>query len=157
MVIVLDRIEYGKDTHGLDIIPLRRPDIQKSRLRVRTKSGVDVGIALPRGTILHHGDVLSGDGHYMMIEQVPELVGVIRAISDVTPQMWGLMGHVIGNMHRPISANDGGTIVVPLQDVSEVGTFKSIVERIGPECFDVTCEERVFVPHVVADVRRHGG
>ena len=151
--VVQDLKNVPKDYQS---IPLRRQDMQKSRLRTRTSSGIDVGLDLPRGTRLHHGDAVVGQGHTMVIEQIPEMVCVIRPKPDTPAHFLVLAGHSIGNMHRPITVTDNNTMIFPLQSESEMETFGRMLDMIGHGLFDISFREMVFVPHTAADVSGHG-
>ena len=148
----------GEFPDGAEQIPLDRADLQRCRLRTVSDRGTDVGMDLPPGTALRHGDLVEGDGRIMAIRQNPEVVGVVRprpGAGRIPAGMMTLVGHAIGNMHRPISVTDD-MVIFPVQARSEAETFRAIMDGIGPGLFEVTLEEMVFVPHRAADVRGHG-
>lgn len=142
----------------IEQILLDRMDLSRHRFRTVSDRGTDIGIDLPPGTVLRHGDLVRGDGQIMVIRQKPELVGVVHPrveVGHVTAGTMTLAGHAIGNMHRPISIV-GDTIIFPVQARSEAETFQAIMDRIGAGQLEVSLEERVFVPHRAADVADHG-
>lgn len=148
----------GASLDGAEQIPLDRTDLQRCRLRTVSDRGTDVGIDLPPGTTLQHGDLVEGDGRIMVIRQNPEVVGVVRprpGAGRIPAGTMALVAHAIGNMHRPISVTDD-MVVFPVQARSEAETFRAIMDGIGPSLLEVTLEEMVFVPHRAADVRGHG-
>lgn len=52
---------------------------QKSRLRATSNLGTEVGVFLPRGTVLHDGDLLRAeDGRVVLVRAAPEPVSVVR-------------------------------------------------------------------------------
>jgi len=64
-----------------------------------------------------------------------------------------LLGHIIGNRHRPISIkNDEISFPIQADSEKEVFTklFQSIINHI-----EMTVEERIFYPHSGADVHEH--
>ena len=69
--------------------------------RRRTDGGVEFGTALPRGTVLHTGDLLVLDAEALVVSVVerPEAVFVIEPRS--APE-WGLFAYHIGNRHQPV-------------------------------------------------------
>ena len=145
----------GPAGDGPERIILDRADLQRSRLRRRSDRGTDIGLDLPPGTVLRHGDLVEGGGRTMVIEQNPETVCVVRPRPGRSAAgMMVLVGHAIGNMHRPVAIREGG-VVFPVQDPSELDTFRSMLDRMGPGLFDLSLESAIFVPHHLADVRGH--
>ena len=62
-----------------DTVTLEYKDRTKSRLRVTLNSGNESGILLPRGTSLHHGDVLqSENGFTVLVEAAKEKVSTAK-------------------------------------------------------------------------------
>lgn len=130
--------------------------MQKIRMRRRTDGGVDVGIDLPPGTILHHDDrVGNKNGVIMAIRQLPEMVCSISPKSSAPPSAMILVGHALGNMHRPVHVH-GDTIQFPLLDDSEIGTIHNILAGIGLDYYTINTDMAIFVPHVAANVMEHG-
>jgi urease accessory protein len=63
-----------------DVVALIYEQRQKSRLKVITNAGVTLGLFLPRGTILKHGDILlADDGSCIRVEAAPEQLSVIES------------------------------------------------------------------------------
>jgi urease accessory protein len=63
-----------------------------------------------------------------------------------------LVGHIIGNRHRPISIIDG-RICFPINNDVEEETFRQLLGRIGG--VNLESKEMVFVPHGGMDVHEH--
>lgn len=146
--------EYD-DVDVVDHIPLSRGDMQKIRMRRRTDGGVDVGVDLPPGTVLHHGDrVGNKSGTVMAIRQLPEMVCSIRPKPDAPLSAMVLAGHALGNMHRPIHVS-GDTIQFPLLADSEIDTIGKILAVVGPDYYTVGVDTAIFVPHTAANVTEH--
>jgi urease accessory protein len=121
-----------------------RMEMERLRIRRATDLGTDVGLVLEPGNRLHHGDVLSADGKFIVVEQLPEKVASIHLKKAGAEKMAGLaalIGHAIGNRHRPIAVHNG-TISFPLQAESEADTFR----RILPAEVKIKITEEVFVP-----------
>lgn len=143
--------EYGS-LEGHEILRVSRPELEKSRMRRRTDGGTDVGLALAPGAGLRHGDVLSGGGKTIVVEQLPEKVLTVKLKnSAVEPAV--LVGHVIGNRHRPISVKDGA-VSFPVQADSELGVFERLFAGMA-DGVELSIEEAVFTPHKGADVHDH--
>jgi urease accessory protein len=79
--------------------------------RRKTDGGVEFGMALPRGTVLHTGDVLvlGGEQLVVMVIERPEAVFVI---SPRGAPEWALFAYHIGNRHQPVMITDH-TLVCP--------------------------------------------
>ncbi len=64
------------------------------------------------------------------------------------------MGHIVGNMHRPISIEEN-SVSFPIQDDSELELFKKLFEEIIDD-LELTIQNKVFVPHKGMNVHEHG-
>lgn len=137
---------------SMDRVRLSRPDLERTRMRRRTDRGADLGIDLDPGSKLCHGDVLT-DGHsFVVVEQSPEKVIVARWPKGAPPELPVLLGHAVGNLHRPLSV-EGDAVAFPIQADSEVEVFERLLARLGG--IDLSVEERIFNPHEGADVHGH--
>lgn len=134
---------------------LDRTDMQKRRIRRRSTLGTDIGLDLPPGTVLRHGDLVVAGDRDVIIQQRPEAVCVVRFVPGMAPEAIFLAGHAIGNMHRPVSMR-GDSVAFPVQDPSEAETFGKILDRLDPGHLRASTDTMVFVPHRMADVRGHG-
>ncbi|ABK77087.1 Urease accessory protein [Cenarchaeum symbiosum A] len=149
---VFDGGRYAKamdEAH--EVLRLSRQELEKRIIRRSTDGGTDVGISLAGGARLRHGDVLHGDGPVIIIEQKPEKVMVVTP-GDTDFGAAVLLGHVIGNRHRPVSVK-GGDVCFPIQADSEAEVFGRLLGGVGS--IDVKIEERIFVPDGSADVHGH--
>jgi len=148
--------EYESPGGGaFERLRVSRLELEKSRIRRSTDGGTDVGIALVPGRRLRHGDVLSGGGKTIVVEQLPEKVISVRLKDGETPRVEPLVliGHVIGNRHRPVSVKDG-VISFPIQSESELEVFEKMFAGVLG-CIELSVEETVFDPHAGADVHEH--
>ena len=64
-----------------------------------------------------------------------------------------LLGHIIGNRHRPIGFEDGA-VLFPIQADSELEVFERLFKEII-EDIELEIEEKLFLPHTSADVHEH--
>jgi len=133
-------------------LQVSRQELEKTRLRKNTDKGTDVGISFNGGTKLNHGDVLISEEKFILVEQLPEKVISIKIKQNQT-ELLVLLGHIIGNRHRPI-AIDRQTIMFPIQADSELGLFKNLLAEFL-EYLEIKVEERVFVPRKGMDVHEH--
>lgn len=162
------RARGGEELFDTAVMP--RADMAKSRQLVRTESGAEVGINLSRGTTLRHGDILQSESQKrgpLMIRQSPEKV-VVASFQARDPEdshgmpsvddyfeLCLVMGHVIGNRHRPISVNgEERTVSFPIQDDSELETFERLLGQAGGNV-ELRITREIFVPHAGADVHGH--
>jgi urease accessory protein UreE len=120
-----------------------RMEMERLRLRRRTDGETDIGLVLEPGNRLHHGDVLAAE-KFIVVEQLPEKVVSISIGKNDFEKMVdlaALVGHTIGNRHRPIAV-DHGTISFPIQAESEVDTFRKLL----PAGVKLKLKEVVFLP-----------
>ena len=143
-------------TGNFERLKVSRSELEKNRLRRNTDNGTDVGLALVSGEILHHGDVLSNNGKVIVVEQLPEKIISIRLKHKTTDlvDLLVLIGHIIGNRHRPISIKND-VISFPIQADSELEVFEKLFSDIIKD-IELSIEEAVFSPHTGADVHDHG-
>jgi len=77
---------------------------QKSRLKATLDNGDDIGLMLPRGTILRGGDAIKAeDGTVIMIKAAEEMVS-IADIGDAT--LFARVCYHLGNRHVPLQINE---------------------------------------------------
>ena len=145
----------GAGRDGADRIRMTRAELEKSRFRKTTVGGADVAVTLPAGTVLRDGDLLdAGGGRRILVEQEPERVATARPGEGGSAAAF-LVGHIVGNRHRPISVSaDGSSISFPIQADSEADVFRSLFARVGGGV-ELRVSEEVFRPHGGADVHGH--
>jgi urease accessory protein len=87
---------YSGDASPTDRLELPFDTRTKSRLRARLASGEEVGLFLPRGTILRGGDLLAGGGRVVEVVAAPEelLEACCRDLRELTRAAYHL-----GNRH----------------------------------------------------------
>jgi urease accessory protein len=98
-----------------DWLDLDQWNAQKSRLRARTRAGVEVALALDRGTHLSDGDILAWQPTLQrLIAARIELSEVLVVRLDyLSPQTCVELGHAIGNQHWPAVVKDN-CVFMPL-------------------------------------------
>jgi len=126
--------------------------MEKSRLRKKTDDGFDIGFILEPGTKLQHGDVISESDETILIEQLPEKTLTVK-FKQNDKNLFLLVGHIIGNRHRPISIRNE-TISFPINDNSEMELFERLFHEVIHE-IDLSIDEQRFIPHTSMDVHEH--
>ena len=148
---ILEKESYNTD--GFERLKLSRHEMGKRRLRRKTDMGTDIGVSLKEGRLLHHGDVIVEDGdRRVLVEQIPEKI-ILISLQNAPRESILLVGHRIGNMHRPMAVS-GDIISVPIQADSEIETFHRIFADIADH-ISIRKDQAVFVPHTGADVHGH--
>ena len=83
-----------------DTITLSYDQRTRSRLRVTTDSNIEVGLFLPRGTVLNQGDLLRAeDGTIVEVRAAGETVS---SASTDTPLLLNRASYHLGNRHVPL-------------------------------------------------------
>jgi urease accessory protein len=112
---------------------------RKSRLRTRLDSGEEVGLFLPRGTILHHGDRLrTTEGLVVEVRAAPEVVSIARTDDSL---LLARAAYHLGNRHIALQLGPGWLRY--LHD----HVLDRMVEKLG---LNVASEEAPFEPEAGA-------
>ena len=146
------KIEDSKEQGKFRRLLLSRIEMEKTRLRKKTDDGFDIGFVLEPGTKLQHGDVISGSNETILIEQLPEKTLTVK-FKENRKDLFLLVGHIIGNRHRPISIRNE-TISFPIHDDSELELFERLFHEVIHE-IDLSIDEQCFIPHTSMDVHEH--
>ena len=146
------KIEDSKVQGKFRRLLLSRIEMEKTRLRKKTDDGFDIGFVLEPGTKLQHGDVISESDETILIEQLPEKILVVK-FKENRKDLFLLVGHIIGNRHRPISIRNE-TISFPIHDDSEMELFERLFHEVIHE-IDLSIDEQCFIPHTSMDVHEH--
>ncbi len=78
---------------------------QKSRFRATLNDGRAVGVILPRGEVLRHGQCLTGEGGTVVrVEAASEAVSTVTA---PTPLALARAAYHLGNRHVPLQVGEG--------------------------------------------------
>ena len=134
-------------------LKISRMELEKRILRRMTDRGTDVGLKLDPGVKLRNGDVFKNEDRRIVIEQLPEKVISVRLKTKNMPYLMVLIGHIIGNRHRPISIQ-GEEILFPIQADSEKEVFTKLFQSIINH-IEMTVKEQVFYPSSGVDVHEH--
>ena len=146
------KIQEVKQHGTLRLLLLSRIEMEKSRLRKKTEDGFDIGLVLESGKKLQHGDIILESSETILIEQLPEKILTVK-FKDNNTELFLLVGHIIGNRHRPISINNK-TISFPIHDDSEMELFARLFHEVIDK-IDLTVDEQRFISHVGMDIHEH--
>ena len=134
----LSMMSLGKS----ETLTITRFESDRSRIRRRTDKG-------------SHGDVIvSNPQRFVIIQQEPETVMTIR-IKKTCPDLRlvltaAAVGHIIGNMHRPIAIQSKGKVIAfPLQSNAEFQVFEKLFSKFL-EFVNTSVERIVFLPNQTA-------
>ena len=145
-----------KDTNleyaSFEKLIISRIDLEKRILRKKTNLGTDVGINLNSSTKLQHGDIIGNHETKIIVEQMPEKIISVK-LKENDEKIAILLGHIIGNRHRPIAIKDK-MILFPIQEDSELEIFQRLFKEII-DSIELEIQEEIFLPHTSADVHEH--
>ena len=113
------RVTQWEQAQQLEEVTINEREAQKSRLRLQTATGQDLGLVLPRGTEIADGDVFAFSDReggllvHLALQEV--MVLTLRPGLPTGEQHHWLvrLGHVLGNQHWPI-ANVDDAVLVPV-------------------------------------------
>ena len=151
--IFFDEKFYELKKMDFERLKISRSELEKKILRRKTDRGTDVGLKLDPGVRLRHGDIIKNKDMIIVIEQMPEKVISVRLKTNNMTNVMVLLGHMIGNRHRPISIQEG-EVLFPIQADSEKDVFTKLFQSILSH-IEITVKEQIFFPHSGADVHEH--
>ena len=144
--------ESNLEKNNFEKLKISRIDLEKRILRKKTDLGTDIGINLDSGIKLQNGDIIGNDEIKIIVEQIPEKVISVK-LKENNENIAILLGHIIGNRHRPIAIKDK-MILFPIQEDSELEIFQRLFKEIIDH-IELKIVEEVFLPHTSADVHEH--
>ena len=151
--IFLDEEFNELKSGNFEKLKISRMELEKRILRRKTDRGTDVGLNLEQGVKLRHGDVIKNGDMKIVVEQLPEKIITVRLKNKNMADVMLLLGHIIGNRHRPISIK-GDEVSFPIQADSEKDVFTKLFQNIINH-IEITIEEKIFFPHSGADIHEH--
>ena len=144
--------ETSSESTNFEKLIISRIDLEKRILRKKTDLGTDIGINLDSGIKLQHGDIIGNNETKIIVEQIPEKVISVK-LKENNENIAILLGHIIGNRHRPIAIKNK-MILFPIQEDSELEIFQRLFKEIIDH-IELKIEEEIFLPHTSADVHEH--
>jgi len=84
----------------LDPIYLTSEQMAKGHQKIRSESGTEINLSLPKGVALEDGDVLACEGSVMIAVQAIE--EDLINISSGSKCDWAAAAYTLGNLHKPV-------------------------------------------------------
>jgi urease accessory protein len=139
-------------------IQMTRLECERARIRKVTDKGTDLALTMSHDSRIKDGDIaLLTDEKMVIIERVSENVAAISLNGNIsTDQLFETaikLGHIIGNMHRPIKITDG-KIYFPIQSLSEIQLFEKLLSNLRHNV-DIKSENIIFEPERGHDIHEH--
>ena len=113
------QLERWRDEGALDEVTVEERDARKSRQRLHTSKGEELGLVLPRGVELLDGDIFTveEDGSQVIIHVALQEIMVLTPHGHLPLRdrwQWAVrLGHVLGNQHWPVAVI-GEQILTPV-------------------------------------------
>ena len=144
--------------NSYEMIKISRVESQRVRMRKSSDKGTDIVLTLKQGTLLRHGDVIMLSENKMIIVEIePENVLMVEIKEnlhdDDVVEVPVSVGHLIGNLHRPIKL-EGRKIYFPIQADTELEMFKKLFIPMN-EHIEVKTTRMVFEPDEGAKIHEH--
>jgi urease accessory protein len=139
-------------------IQLSRLDADRTRIRKLSNKGTDLALTMERGSHINEGDVLLlTDEKMIIVKRESENVAIISLNNDVSAKQFMetaiKLGHIIGNMHRPIKVTNN-KVYFPIQSDSEIELFKKLFHNLTQD-IDIKNENMIFEPDPGYNIHGH--
>ena len=123
--------QFSNETSPQLAIELTFDQREKSRLRVTSQCGVEIGVSLRPGTIMKHGDVLTlSDGRAAKI--VAAMENVMEVTVNASVQKLTAIAYHIGNRHVPMEVGEGVLRLLPDH------VLRAMIEGLGGTVVETT-------------------
>jgi urease accessory protein len=139
-------------------IQLSRLEADRTRIRKLSNKGTDLALTMEPGSHINEGDVLLlTDEKMIIVKRESENVAIISLNNDVSAKQFMetaiKLGHIIGNMHRPIKVTNN-KVYFPIQSDSEIELFKKLFHNLTQD-IDIKNENIIFEPDLGYDIHGH--
>ena len=123
----------NKEKFHIEKIKIKKDDLLKRIIRVKSDHGHEYGISLDKGVTLTNGDILLNDGHNIVMVEFES--NDILVIKPKSINEMGKIAHELGNRHLPAQFKDDTMIV----------EYDSLVEdKLKHDKIDYLREERIL-------------
>jgi urease accessory protein len=143
---------------NVEKIQVSRLEADRTRIRKLSNKGTDLALTMEPGSHIYDGDVLLLTEEKMVIaRRESENVIIISLSSDISTQQILetaiKLGHIIGNMHRPIKITNN-KVYFPIQSDSEIELFKKLFHNLRQN-IDIKNMNMIFEPDLGYDIHGH--
>lgn len=139
-------------------IELSRLQADRTRIRKVSDKGTDLALTLNPGSHIYDGDVvLLTEERIIIAKRGSENVAIVSLNNDIsTEQILETaikLGHIIGNMHRPIRVVNN-KVCFPIQSDSEIELFKKLFYNLRQD-IDIKTKNIIFEADSGYDIHGH--
>src|SRR5919198_2707572 len=154
------RLKYDEmwSRAACETVKISRLESERVRMRKTSDKGTDIALTLPQGTHLKHGDVIMLTEDKMVIVEIqPENVAMVEIKDNIHDddilKVPVIIGHTIGNLHRPIKLEEN-RVYFPIQVDSEIDMFKKLFGSVN-EHIQIKKTKIVFEPDEGMSIHEH--
>ena len=153
-----EKYQTMTENDNVEKIQVSRLEADRTRIRKLSNKGTDLALTMEPGSHINDGDVLLLTEEKMVIaRRESENVIIISLSSDISTQQTLetaiKLGHIIGNMHRPIKVTNN-KVYFPIQSDSEIELFKRLFHNLTQN-IDITDGNIIFEPDQGYDIHGH--
>lgn len=153
-----EKYQTMSKNNKVEKIQVSRLEADRTRIRKLSDKGTDLALTLIPGSHIDDGDVVMLTEEKMVIaKRESENVVIVSLTSDIsTKQILETaikLGHIIGNMHRPIKVTNN-KVYFPIQSDSEIELFKKLLYNLR-DYINIKNENIVFEPETGYDIHGH--
>jgi urease accessory protein len=139
-------------------IQVSRLEADRTRIRKLSNKGTDLALSIEPGSHINDGDIVLLTEEKMIItKRESENVVILSLNNDLSAQeileTAIKLGHIIGNMHRPIKVTNN-KVYFPIQCDSEIELFKKLFHNLRQD-IDIKNENIIFEPDLGYDIHGH--
>ena len=153
-----ERYQTMMKNDKVEKIQISRLEADRTRVRKLSNKGTDLALTMEPSSHINDGDVVLLTEQKMIIaKRESENVVIISLNDDISSQqileIAIKLGHIIGNMHRPIRVTNN-KVYFPIQSDSEIELFKKLFHNFRQN-IDLKNENIVFEPDLGYDIHGH--
>ena len=153
-----ERYQTMMKNDKVEKIQISRLEADRTRIRKLSNKGTDLALTMEPSSHINDGDVVLLTEEKMIIaKRESENVVIISLNNDISSQqileIAIKLGHIIGNMHRPIRVIDS-KVYFPIQSDSEIELFKKLFHNLRQN-IDIKNGNIVFEPDLGYDIHGH--
>lgn len=153
-----EKHQYMMKKDKVEEIQLSRLEADRIRVRKFSNKGTDLALTMIPGSHINDGDVvLLTEEKMVIVKRESENVAIISLNNDISGKQILetaiKLGHIIGNMHRPIKVTNN-KVYFPIQSDSEVELFKKLFYNLRQN-IDIKNKNIIFEPDLGYDIHGH--